>query len=269
MHPILALLPTETYTKIAHFIHLPKVDSTNRYALISPLAMPLICVADEQSAGRGQYGRQWQSYSKQGVYLSIKVPFPSLQHTQGLSIALAVSVARAVQNLHKQLSLLAPPLALQLKWTNDLLFERAKLAGILIETIQHADKLHVVAGVGLNIQLSSFVKQQIEQSSTDLQSILQIKNLSTRFLTQKATACLIKEVLDTLLHYPHTGLSPFLAEWQQWDYLAGHPVQICCANEAIQQGVALGINKQGELLIEIAGKTHCFSNGEIRVQRLD
>ncbi len=269
MHPILALLPTETYTKIAHFIHLPKIDSTNRYALASSLAMPLVCVAEEQSAGRGQYGRQWQSQAKQGVYLSIKVPFPSLRYTQGLSIALAVSVARAVQNLHKQLSLFAPPLELQLKWTNDLLFQHAKLAGILVETIQQADKLYVVAGVGLNVKLSPLVKQQIEQKSTDLQSILQIKNLSPHFLTQKATACLIKEILDTLLYYPHYGLLPFLAEWRHWDYLAGHPVQVCCANEPEQQGIALGINEKGELLIDIAGKTHCFNHGEVRVRRLD
>jgi BirA family biotin operon repressor/biotin-[acetyl-CoA-carboxylase] ligase len=97
-------------------------------------------VALEQTAGRGRQGREW--VTKRGNFFGSALvqlvpddpPAQSLSLVSGLALIEAVDAA-------------VPGLALQLKWPNDLLLDRAKLAGILLE--RQGDR--VVAGFGVNL----------------------------------------------------------------------------------------------------------------------
>jgi BirA family transcriptional regulator, biotin operon repressor / biotin---[acetyl-CoA-carboxylase] ligase len=96
--------------------------------------------AERQTGGRGRAGRSWDSPAG-NLYASTIVrlragdpPAPTL--------ALVAAVA-----LHDVASAYAAPVALQLKWPNDLLAGGAKLAGILLERERDA----VVIGIGVNL----------------------------------------------------------------------------------------------------------------------
>jgi BirA family biotin operon repressor/biotin-[acetyl-CoA-carboxylase] ligase len=97
-------------------------------------------VALEQDAGRGRQGRQWVSESGNffGSTVVKLVPGdpspPSLSLVAGLALMEAVDVA-------------VPDLPLMLKWPNDLMLGRSKLAGILLE--RSGDR--VVVGFGVNL----------------------------------------------------------------------------------------------------------------------
>lgn len=103
-------------------------------------------VARSQNAGRGRHGRQWGS-PPGNLYASLLLvapcepaPAPQLGFVAGLALH---DAAAAVTGLS------APRLAL--KWPNDLLIDKAKTAGLLLEGESRAGAFNVIIGFGVNI----------------------------------------------------------------------------------------------------------------------
>jgi BirA family transcriptional regulator, biotin operon repressor / biotin---[acetyl-CoA-carboxylase] ligase len=120
------------------------LDSTNtaaaRMAASDETADGLALVAHFQSAGRGQYGRIWQSRPRGSLLLSVALrPPPEVRRPVILTALAAVAVAEAIYSLTGHQA--------RIKWPNDLLVRGKKICGLLIE--QHAST--VVIGLGLNI----------------------------------------------------------------------------------------------------------------------
>lgn len=121
------------------------LDSTNTTAwdLVNQGAPSgTVVIAQTQQAGRGQWGRQWQSPSG-GLYLSLVLQpeVPASCSTQ-LTLAGAWGIVTSLCNLG---------LSVQIKWPNDLVAQGRKLGGILTETRVERDRITAaVVGVGLN-----------------------------------------------------------------------------------------------------------------------
>lgn len=120
------------------------LDSTNtaaaRLTAEDPAADGLAVVTRFQSAGRGQYGRVWQSGPGSSLLLSaVLTPPRELRRPVILTALAAVAVAEAVYGL--------AGVQARVKWPNDLVVRGKKVCGLLIE--QHATA--VVVGVGLNL----------------------------------------------------------------------------------------------------------------------
>ena len=103
-------------------------------------------VARSQDAGRGRHGRQWGS-PPGNLYASLLLTDPcepAFAPQLGFVIGLA---------LHDAASRLLGPsaAALRLKWPNDLLLDRAKTSGLLLEGESRAGRLNVIIGCGVNI----------------------------------------------------------------------------------------------------------------------
>lgn len=127
---------------------LDSCHSTNTWALerLDHLPHGAVVFTRQQTAGRGQQGRIW--HAPPGVLTaSFVLEQASAEHLSGLSLAAGLAVIYAVEDL-----LPDPPLALRLKWPNDVYLQERKLAGILCETSFKAgfERLRVVVGVGLN-----------------------------------------------------------------------------------------------------------------------
>jgi BirA family transcriptional regulator, biotin operon repressor / biotin---[acetyl-CoA-carboxylase] ligase len=124
------------------------VDSTNtRGAALAdtdPDADGLVLIADQQTAGRGQYGRVWQSRPGSSLLMSVvlKTP-PELRRPVILTAWIAVSVAEAILSL--------TGVQTRIKWPNDLLIRGKKVCGILIEQSGTSGSVNTVAGIGLNL----------------------------------------------------------------------------------------------------------------------
>jgi BirA family transcriptional regulator, biotin operon repressor / biotin---[acetyl-CoA-carboxylase] ligase len=123
------------------------VGSTNEEALLLARAGehgPLWVTARTQSAGRGRRGRSWVS-EPGNLYASLLLTDPAPpERAPELSFVAALAVYDAVADA-------APGLAarLLLKWPNDLLVDRKKFAGLLIEAETGSPSI-VVIGVGIN-----------------------------------------------------------------------------------------------------------------------
>lgn len=104
----------------------------------------LVVTAVEQTAGRGRYGRNWTSPAG-NLYLSLLLrPNVPLADTGSVSLILALAMAEAIEDATE--GRLQP----RVKWPNDLLLDRAKIAGILLE----GDPRFLVAGIGVNLKFS-------------------------------------------------------------------------------------------------------------------
>jgi BirA family transcriptional regulator, biotin operon repressor / biotin---[acetyl-CoA-carboxylase] ligase len=130
---------------------LDRVDSTNDEArrMAAAGARPgLVVLAGQQTGGRGRHGRAWASPAG-NLYASVllKVDVPLAASAQ-LSFVAGLALADALER-H------APgDVQLRLKWPNDVLIGRAKVAGILLESAgkgNGAGPACVIVGTGVNI----------------------------------------------------------------------------------------------------------------------
>jgi len=127
-------------------------------------------VARSQNAGRGRHGRQWGS-PPGNLYSSLLLTDPcepALAPQVGFVVGLALHDAAA--------KLLGPAASgLKLKWPNDLLLDRAKTSGLLLEGESRAGRLNVIVGCGVNIAScpsetpypATFLKALAPQSSVE------------------------------------------------------------------------------------------------------
>lgn len=139
---------------IAHpIITLRTVDSTNeelkrqaRQGAVSGL----VVTAEEQTAGKGRFGRQWCAGHDGGLYFSLLLR-PDLPPADIASITLAsgYAVCLAVREF--------TGLPAQIKWPNDIIIGRKKLCGILTEMAAQSDRVdYVIVGIGINVNNETF-----------------------------------------------------------------------------------------------------------------
>jgi BirA family biotin operon repressor/biotin-[acetyl-CoA-carboxylase] ligase len=132
-------------------IRVPGVDvrvierctSTNTLLREERGAAATLLAAEVQTAGRGRHGRRWRSARGTGATFSIRRPMRCAQRElAGLSIAVGIAAARALRRLGAR--------GVAVKWPNDLMVSRRKLAGILIETRPARAGSVVIVGIGIN-----------------------------------------------------------------------------------------------------------------------
>jgi BirA family biotin operon repressor/biotin-[acetyl-CoA-carboxylase] ligase len=128
----------------------------------------LVVAAGEQTQGRGRRGRIWSSPPGAGLYLTF-VFQPRIEATPPqvlslLTLAAGVAVREAIHR--------ATGFHAELKWPNDLMVGRRKLAGILSEGIGIGTlEQTVLVGVGVNV-LAAAHPGEIAQRATSLQAAL-------------------------------------------------------------------------------------------------
>ncbi len=146
-------MPTQNFFDI---IRLKTVDSTNNYAkaIMDELyPKPFIVIADEQTKGRGQQGNSWHSEAGKNLLFSMGLFPTNLRADEQFMLNKLVSLAayRFIYNYAgKQTAI---------KWPNDILAGKNKIAGILIENFISAEKLNKsIVGIGININQTDFPK---------------------------------------------------------------------------------------------------------------
>lgn len=210
-----------------------------------------VAIAETQTAGRGRRGDLWHSPASGNLYLSLFWPFPAQSMANGLSIAIGISLI----NTLKQEGIND----LQLKWPNDVLHQRRKLAGILVES-RFRNQYYTVVGIGLNFKLPVATQNQIQQPTTSLQQLC--SSLPCR---NRLAGTIIQNMIETLEIFQHRGLTDFLPHWPQYDALHEEPITLI-SDEDKFTALACGINEQGELRYFRDNQIHTLSNSHISIR---
>lgn len=214
-------------------------------------ASGLVIVAEQQTSGRGRRGRQWVSPYGCNLYLSLVWGFDGgVSALEGLSLAVGVAVQKAVIRIGAK--------ALDLKWPNDLLWQKRKVGGILLEVIGDPTGFcQVIIGVGLNVEMPEGHAVGIDQSWANLAELVQ-GNLDRNELA----GLVVDELLLLLSDYHELGFKYYRDEWHQYDAYADEIVTLSLMDKTVE-GIARGVDDTGALRLEIAGEIKIFSGGEV------
>lgn len=214
-------------------------------------SIPVVCFAETQTAGRGRRGDQWQSPASGNLYFSLFWPFAADLSQSGLSIAIGISLINTLKAEGIK--------DLQLKWPNDILVDRRKLAGILVES-RYGKTQNTIVGVGLNIKLPTETQDLINQPATSLQQ------LCSELPCRNALAGkIIQDMINTIQLFEHRGLSDFMPLWSQYDALDNQIIKLTGPDEQFTAR-ACGINQQGELRYQRGDKIETLSNSHISIR---
>jgi BirA family transcriptional regulator, biotin operon repressor / biotin---[acetyl-CoA-carboxylase] ligase len=137
------------------FIELPTVNSTNIYAMEQVHARlakhGTAFFAHEQTQGKGQRGKTWNSSKDENILLS--VVYEPLSLHPASAFALSAAVALACYRFCKVYT----GDEMSIKWPNDLYWRDRKAGGILIENNIRGERWEfAIAGIGLNINQVHF-----------------------------------------------------------------------------------------------------------------
>lgn len=255
---IMKCLDATSRTLLREFELHSEIDSTNRHLmrrLSNGPATGHVCIAESQYAGRGRRGRQWVSPLGCNIYLSVLWRFPEgVARLSGLSLAMAVAVLRTLREAGLD--------GVGVKWPNDIVWRRRKLAGILLEMSGESDgPCHVIIGVGLNVRMPPGAAADIDQAWVDL------KTIQTTVSRNHVAGALIRQLLLALSTFEEEGLVPFRDEWLASDALADAPVVLQFPSGEVR-GVARGIDDIGALLLEVDGALRRYQSGEVSLRAL-
>lgn len=234
------------------------IDSTNAEALrtlAEGVVSGLAITAEQQSAGRGRRGRTWVSPFARNIYLSLTWQYSQgAAALEGMSLAVGVAVVRALEKLGL--------VGASLKWPNDVLYQRRKLGGVLLEMVGDASGVcQVVVGVGLNVAMPAAQAEAIDQAWADL---AELSGGSPPGRSQ-VLAALLNELLPLLAGFETEGFAPWREAWMALDAYADQPV-IIEAGERRTAGIARGVDARGALQLETSVGIQPVYGGEVSLR---
>lgn len=194
--------------------------------------------AGRQTGGKGRQGRLWVS-PPGNLYASTLVRLRA-EDSAAPTLALVAAVA-----LHEVVSIYAP--ATLIKWPNDLLFNGAKLAGILLERQGDA----VIVGFGVNL---AHHPDGLDRLATSLGALGGMAPEPGPFLE-----ILSRAFSRWLARWRYEGLAPVRAAWLE----AAHPLGTALATGE-GEGLFDGLNQDGALRLRLVdGSERVIHAGDI------
>jgi BirA family biotin operon repressor/biotin-[acetyl-CoA-carboxylase] ligase len=229
------------------YLYEPECESTQLLLLGSGLPEGAVAATEHQTWGRGRLGRRWEEIPATSVLVSALLHPPSERHLPELSLVAALAAAETVE--------LATGLAAQVKWPNDVMLNRRKVAGILSELSDAT----VVVGIGLNVN----------QTRVELPLDAPTEPGSLRTLTGRAydRAALLGSLLERLEEsydgWRHGGLDELYPGLGARDFLRGRRITVDG-----EDAIAVEIRRDGRLeILTDAGEVRAVESGEVLFER--
>ncbi len=246
-------LPKYASSPVWDPVLLAKTSSTNdvvRKQAQKGVASGFLVAASSQTAGRGRLGRSWESPPERGLYLSILLRSDLLVTEAGrLTILSSVALVDAVEAI----SNVRP----QIKWPNDLVMRKRKLAGLLIETERKKDRLaFAVIGIGLN------VGHEAKDFSPEVRPHATSLFLATGQKYRRADLLVaFLQALELRLTRPFEEARE---AWSASSLTLGQRVTLTTARGR-KHGQAVGLDESGALLLrESSGKVEVVTAGDMQ-----
>lgn len=233
------------------------LPSTNDYLKNKKYQNSAVCLAEQQTQGRGRLGREWYSPPGQNIYLSYFYRFQKkIEELAGLSLVVTLAIVKALKICGIQNNLFS-------KWPNDVVWEGKKLSGSLIEVQAGSSQIQdVIIGIGLNVNMTQD-EEKISQAWTSMQKIL-----GTNQDRNKICAAVINELTHYLQTFNQQGFRVFVEEWIKTDCLTGQTICIQNLDKKVT-GKVMGVNEQGCLLLRMSNnEIQAFSAGEATIVKV-
>jgi BirA family biotin operon repressor/biotin-[acetyl-CoA-carboxylase] ligase len=213
-------------------------------ALDAPEGAAAVC--EEQTVGRGRLGRGWDAPARTAILCSVLLRPPEGRRAAELSLVGGMAAADAVEQ--------ALGLAAQIKWPNDVMVNRYKVAGVLAEARDGA----VMLGIGLNVnQTRSELPAAARAPAASLRTIDGVRRDRSAVLAD--LLAWLERAYDSWLA---GGLDALYGSLGARDFLRGRRVAVNGA-----AGVAVGIDRSGRLELDLGGERRFVESGEVMYEQ--
>lgn len=213
-----------------------------------------VCLTDDQTKGRGQYERTWETQPARNLTFSIAFQ-PKLQgRLHILTLMCAYCLVQLLDELYD--------LEAIIKWPNDVLVDGRKIAGFLTESVFVGDTLErVVVGIGLNVNQRDFSPELARQANS-------LVNLTGYQLINREK--LLSRFLDNIeTHYTnwHKQSTDLLASINKNIDGYGKWITLEINDEVLPDSYKLlGVNEHGQLtVLDQELNPHRYEYEQIRI----
>ncbi|MGZ7135149.1 MAG: biotin--[acetyl-CoA-carboxylase] ligase [Methanobacterium sp.] len=253
-HKLKDALNTSYIGKEIHYFR--EVDSTNEVAkTLAEEGAPegTVVIAERQRKGKGRGGKPWISPIG-GAWMSIILRPDTLpMNAPQLTFTAGVAAAKTIKSEYG--------LDVGIKWPNDILIENKKVCGILTEISTEKDSIdYIIAGIGIdaNVDLDS-IPPELRDETTSLKTEME-EEISRMILVRK-----FLENFEPMYNQFNQGnFKKILQKWRKYSKTIGSNVEIRKGTEIVQ-GEAVGVNKEGILILELKdGTLRKIISGECR-----
>ena len=205
-----------------------------------------LALCDEQTHGRGRLGRSWTAPPGTAILSSLLLRPLSERVVSELSLVAGTAVAEAIEG--------AVGLAVQVKWPNDVMLNRRKVAGILAEA---SDRI-VIVGIGVNVNQ--------ERGDLPADTPVAAGSLYTIDGVKRERGPLLAGILERLeVNYDawlERGLDGVYDSLGSRDFLRGRRIAVNG-----ESGVGVKIDRDGRFLVDVGGQQRAVESGEIAFER--
>ena len=227
------------------YFYLERCETTQRMLdAAQPEGATAVC--EEQTGGRGRMGRVWEAPAGSSILCSVLLRPPPERRPAELTLVAGVATAIAVER--------ATGLAAQIKWPNDVMLDRRKVAGGIAELKDGA----VVLGIGLN------VRQRVDELPSETRApAASLRSVTGRELERAPIlADLLLELEQRYEAWRDGGLDAVYEDLGARDFLRGRRVTVDGT-----AGVAQMINREGLLEVSTDSGLLVVESGEVQFER--
>jgi BirA family transcriptional regulator, biotin operon repressor / biotin---[acetyl-CoA-carboxylase] ligase len=210
------------------------------------------CLAAEQTAGRGRQGRDWIAPAGTALLASVLLR-RSPAVAAGIPFAAGLAIIDVLAADHG--------VAARLKWPNDVLVDRRKLAGILSEVEPSAsdgNRVAIALGLGINLHVDRFPE---DFDAVSLHTLIAGTSPSAEALVVAIGAALGRQVATL----EWGGIGALLPDWRRFAVGLGERVSVQGAAGTVD-GVAVDVGDDGALLVDASGQMHRFLAGDVHLR---
>jgi BirA family biotin operon repressor/biotin-[acetyl-CoA-carboxylase] ligase len=205
-----------------------------------------VAVTEEQTEGRGRLGRRWSTPPGSAILASVLLRPPPERKAPELSLVGGVATALTVER--------ALGLSSQIKWPNDVMVNRKKVAGVLAEARDGV----VVLGIGLNVNQG---RDELPAEATVPAASLRTTDGVWR-VRAPLLADLVLEVERAYKLWNAGGLDALYEELGPRDFLRNRKIVVDG-----EPGHAVAIDREGRLEVTVAGERRLVESGEVTYER--
>ena len=239
-------------------LYFDSIDSTNTKAQeLAEKGYPsgTLVVADKQIAGKGRRGRNWESPSGCGIFMTLMLkPDINPNNASMLTLVSALAVAKALADITGKDA--------KIKWPNDIVIDGRKVCGILTEMSAQFDYINnIVIGIGINVNNSSF-PEEISATASSLRLLSGGKKYRRAEIIEKIMEYFEK---DYSIFLETEDLSALVNEYDAMLVNMKKQVKVLDPKEPFE-GKAMGITKTGELIVDTWESRKLVSSGEVSVR---